>query len=89
MPEVSLTWLQSLDKSTMVLIASPDHAAYLLLLLYLRHVKGTQVVFWILCDQAWLILSLLAVAASVEHVEGVSKALRWRSGYFVLKYDSV
>ena len=54
-----------------------------------RHVKGSQVVFWELCDQVWLMLTLLVVAASVEHVEGMSKALRWCSEYFVIKYGSV
>ena len=32
------------------------------------HVKGTQVVFRIVHDQVWLILSLLVLAASLEHV---------------------
>ena len=40
------------------------------------HINGTHVVFWTVYDQVWLILSLLVITASVEHVAGMSKALR-------------
>ena len=39
------------------------------------HVNGKHVVSWSCCDQMWLILSLLMVVASPEHVEGMSQAL--------------
>ena len=53
------------------------------------HVNGTWVVFWVFCDQVWLLVSLLANAAEVELVSCMSMALRCRFGHLVTNYGSL
>ena len=43
-------------------------------------------VYWNCYEYVWPILSLLDIAALVEHVEGMSMALRWFLGVVKTKY---